>query len=204
MEEFKCLLLWIILLDHSLWAHEPLSDPSKRSIIMKISLLMLGFGNIEELPLFLAQEMASIAHAMEVSMHSSVQVLYLLSSLSPQELFGGVVRGYENDTLAAGFIGPFSYDGSFRCLWVTWRSESFILPVNFYNCFKNRYNSMEDPQGIFFPFYSRHIFSSTFSSCIMTKYSHLSNSSLTRTHSTMVPLRAGRSRSRLFLASMAT
>jgi primary-amine oxidase len=37
-----------------------------------------GFGDIEELPLFLAREVAPIAHAMEVSMHSSVlYVLYL-------------------------------------------------------------------------------------------------------------------------------
>ena len=57
------------------------------------------------------REVAPIAHALEVSMHSSV--LYLLNLLPPQELFGGVVRDYGNDTLAAGFIGPFSYDGSF-------------------------------------------------------------------------------------------
>ena len=36
-----------------------------------------GFGDIEELPLFLAREVAPIAHAMEVNMHSSV--LYLLT-----------------------------------------------------------------------------------------------------------------------------
>ena len=38
-----------------------------------------GFGDIEELPLFLAREVAPIAHAMEVSMHSSV--LYLIHYL---------------------------------------------------------------------------------------------------------------------------
>ncbi|KAF8805988.1 amine oxidase catalytic domain-containing protein [Phlegmacium glaucopus] len=76
-----------------------------------------GFGNIEEIPLFLARKIAPVAHAIE-------------------ELFGGVVRGYENDTLAAGFVGPFSYDGSYRRIWMTWRRNtagSFILPVNFYN-----------------------------------------------------------------------
>ena len=44
-------------------------------------------------------------------------------SLSPQELFGSVVRRYENDTLAAGLIWPFNHDGSFRRLWMTWRRD---------------------------------------------------------------------------------
>ena len=92
-----------------------------------------GFGDIEELPLFLAREVAPIAHVMEVSISF---ILYLFILLAPQELFGGVIQGYENDTLAAGFVGPFSYDGSFRRLWMTWRRNtagSFILPVNFYS-----------------------------------------------------------------------
>ena len=82
-----------------------------------------SFGDIGELLLFLARELAPIAHAMEVSMHSRVNYL-LNSSLSPQELFGVVVRRYENDTFMAGFIGPFSYDGSFRGLWMTWRRNT--------------------------------------------------------------------------------
>ena len=49
-----------------------------------------SFGDIKGLILFLAREVASIALAMEVSMHSSV--LYPFNSLSPQELFGSIVR----------------------------------------------------------------------------------------------------------------
>ena len=41
MEESKSLLSWIILLDHSLWAHKLLSDSSKRSVIVKITLFMI-------------------------------------------------------------------------------------------------------------------------------------------------------------------
>ena len=61
---------------------------------------------------------------MEVSMHSS------WSTFST----GTFRRCCENDILAADFFGPFSYDGLFRRLWMTWRrntAESFILPANF-------------------------------------------------------------------------
>ena len=90
-----------------------------------------GFSNIDEISSFLALETAPIAYVMEVCSSSGINYTYSF----PQELFGGVIRGYENDTLVAGFTGPFSYDGSFRRLWMTWRRNfagSYLLPVNFY------------------------------------------------------------------------
>ena len=96
-----------------------------------------GFGDIEAYSLQLARMVAPISHAMEVSTPSllSLLALFLKTIPSTQELFGGVVRGYENDTLIAGPTGPFGYDGSFRRVWITWRRNtagSFILPVDFY------------------------------------------------------------------------
>ena len=90
-----------------------------------------GFSNLDEISSFLALETAPIAYVMEVCSSSGINYTYSF----PQELFGGVIRGYENDTLVAGFTGPFSYDGSFRRLWMTWRRNfagSYLLPVNFY------------------------------------------------------------------------
>ncbi|KAG6369484.1 amine oxidase catalytic domain-containing protein [Boletus reticuloceps] len=52
-----------------------------------------------------------------------------------KELFGGQAAGLPNDTLVAGGAGPFSYDGSFRRLWLSWRrsiSGPFLHPLNFY------------------------------------------------------------------------
>ncbi|KIM38732.1 hypothetical protein M413DRAFT_447684 [Hebeloma cylindrosporum] len=75
-----------------------------------------GLMQFSELPKFLAKEVKPIMHVME-------------------ELFGGTIRGDNNDTLVAGISAPFSFDGSFRRLWMTWRRNtagSFILPVNFY------------------------------------------------------------------------
>ena len=46
-----------------------------------------------------------------------------------------------------GFIGPFSYNGSFRRLWMTWRRNnvgSFIQFLQLYQCFGDRYNSLGD------------------------------------------------------------
>ena len=86
----------------------------------------------EEISGFLALETAPIAHAMEVGSCSSV---FIYTYSLPQELFGGVIRGYQNDTLVASFTGPFSYDGSFRRLWMSWRRNAaglYLLPVNFY------------------------------------------------------------------------
>ena len=73
---------------------------------------------------------------------------------------------------------------------MTWRRNtagSFILPVSFYNYIDvsgtdtTQWKILKVP---FFPLLFTSYFSSTFSSCIMTKYSHLSNLSLK--HSTMV------------------
>ncbi|KAI0689816.1 amine oxidase catalytic domain-containing protein [Cytidiella melzeri] len=66
---------------------------------------------------------------------------YLLGTFMPriadvtQDLFGGVALGLENDTLIAGASGPFSFDGTFRRTWVTWRRNvagPWLHPVNFF------------------------------------------------------------------------
>jgi len=52
-----------------------------------------------------------------------------------QDLFNATLKGLPTDTLVAGMSGPFSYDGSFRRMWMTWRQNkagSFLLPVGFY------------------------------------------------------------------------
>ncbi|KDQ64574.1 hypothetical protein JAAARDRAFT_28216 [Jaapia argillacea MUCL 33604] len=53
-----------------------------------------------------------------------------------QELFGGVALGLPNDTLIAGASAPFSFDGSFRRLWVSWRRNipgPWLHPINFFH-----------------------------------------------------------------------
>ena len=102
----------------------PRTDP-QRSIIMKISLLMLVALVIS---LFLAREVAPIAHVKEVSMHFSVN--YLLGLLSPQKLLAALS---EVTRMIPSRLVSLGYDGSFTCLWMTWRRNtagSFILPVS--------------------------------------------------------------------------
>ncbi|TFK32677.1 amine oxidase catalytic domain-containing protein [Crucibulum laeve] len=75
-----------------------------------------GFASISELQHFLAQLVEPLGDAME-------------------ELFGASARGLPNDTLIAGSSAPFSFDGSFRRMWVTWRHNKpgpYLLPVGFY------------------------------------------------------------------------
>ena len=90
----------------------------------------------------------------------------------------------------AGFVGPFSYDGSFRRLWMTWKRNtagSFILPVNFYNYIDVSGTDTAQWKILRVPLFpSVHIvyLIHAFRSCIMTKYSHLSN--LFLKHSTTV------------------
>ena len=157
-----------------------------------------GFANIDEISGFLVRETAPFAYVMEVSMRSSVFYIYTYSL--PQELFGGVIRGYENDTLVAGFTGPFSYDGSFRRLWITWRRNaagSYVLPVNFYMYIDvsgtdtTQWKILKvyrSPPHSVHMIYLIH----AFSSCIMTNYSGLPNPSLK--HSTTVLSSAALSR----------
>ncbi|EJF56720.1 amine oxidase catalytic domain-containing protein [Dichomitus squalens LYAD-421 SS1] len=52
-----------------------------------------------------------------------------------QDLFGGVVRGLPNDTIVGGMAAPFSFDGSFRRGWISWRRNvpgPWLHPVNFF------------------------------------------------------------------------
>ena len=98
----------------------------------------------------------------------------------------------------AGFTGPFSYDGSFRRMWMTWRRNlagSYILPVNFYTYIdisgtdKTQWKILKVfilSLSCLFINHISHSLETQYSSCIMTKYSHLSHPLLK--HSTTVPL----------------
>ncbi|KAF9234360.1 copper amine oxidase [Melanogaster broomeanus] len=51
------------------------------------------------------------------------------------ELFGGTAAGLPNDTLVTGGSGPFSFDGSFRRMWLGWRRNApgpYLHPLNLY------------------------------------------------------------------------
>ena len=63
-----------------------------------------------------------------------------------------------------------------------WCGDAIIYSTSqflqLYRCFGDRYNSMEDPQGTFSLFRSHHVYLiHAFSSCIMSKHSHLSDPS---------------------------
>jgi primary-amine oxidase len=52
-----------------------------------------------------------------------------------QDLFNATVTGQTNDTLVAAMAGPWSFDGSFRRGWVSWRRNvpgPWIHPINFF------------------------------------------------------------------------
>ncbi|KAF8514971.1 amine oxidase catalytic domain-containing protein [Gautieria morchelliformis] len=52
-----------------------------------------------------------------------------------RDLFGAVAYGLPNDTLVAAASAPFSFDGSFRRMWISWKRNvpgSWLHPVDFY------------------------------------------------------------------------
>ncbi|EGO02293.1 hypothetical protein SERLA73DRAFT_86572 [Serpula lacrymans var. lacrymans S7.3] len=52
-----------------------------------------------------------------------------------QELLGGTGAGLPNDTLVTAGSGPFSFDGSFRRLWIGWRRNTagrYLHPLNLF------------------------------------------------------------------------
>ncbi|KAF5367943.1 hypothetical protein D9758_004498 [Tetrapyrgos nigripes] len=52
-----------------------------------------------------------------------------------KELFNATFGGPEGDSLVAGGSGPFSFDGSFRRLWLSWRRNvpgPWLHPLNFF------------------------------------------------------------------------
>ncbi|ESK96748.1 copper amine oxidase [Moniliophthora roreri MCA 2997] len=60
----------------------------------------------------------------------------LLSGI--QDLFNATFTGSPEDTLTAGGSGPFSFDGSFRRVWVSWRRNvpgSWLHPLKFFQYF---------------------------------------------------------------------
>ncbi|KAJ7600601.1 copper amine oxidase [Mycena floridula] len=69
------------------------------------------------------------------------ELLILLSSFTPafeeamMDLFGCVAKGQANDTLVGGMSAPFSFDGSFRRTWISWRRNvagPWLHPVNLF------------------------------------------------------------------------
>ncbi|THU91038.1 amine oxidase catalytic domain-containing protein [Dendrothele bispora CBS 962.96] len=55
-----------------------------------------------------------------------------------EDLFNATFQGGVNDTLTAGGGGPFSFDGSFRRVWVFWKRlvpGSWLHPISFFNYF---------------------------------------------------------------------
>ncbi|TRM67429.1 copper amine oxidase [Schizophyllum amplum] len=52
-----------------------------------------------------------------------------------QELFNGSARGLPNDTFVASGSAPFSYDGEFRRMWISWRRNApgpWLHPIGFW------------------------------------------------------------------------
>ncbi|KAH8827357.1 copper amine oxidase [Flagelloscypha sp. PMI_526] len=52
-----------------------------------------------------------------------------------EDLFGASARGLPSDTLIPGVSGPFSFDGTFRRVWLSWKLNvpgSWLLPLNFF------------------------------------------------------------------------
>ncbi|KAI1798357.1 amine oxidase catalytic domain-containing protein [Ganoderma leucocontextum] len=75
-----------------------------------------GFTTLNEIAPLLLKIMPSVAEATE-------------------DLFGGVARGLPNDTIVGGMAAPFSFDGSFRRGWISWRRNvagPWLHPVNFF------------------------------------------------------------------------
>ncbi|KAI5825435.1 amine oxidase catalytic domain-containing protein [Schizophyllum commune Tattone D] len=51
------------------------------------------------------------------------------------ELFNGTANGSPNDTLVASGSGPFSFDGEFRRMWISWRRNApgpWLHPIGFW------------------------------------------------------------------------
>ncbi|KAK0207087.1 copper amine oxidase [Desarmillaria ectypa] len=92
------------------------------------------------------EPLTDIYHLEDIPFHAGgyaigFELSLVVSQIAPDfgdalfELFGGVARGYENDTLIVGASGPFSFDGSFRRLWLNWKLNTpgpWLHPVNFF------------------------------------------------------------------------
>ncbi|KAK0491590.1 copper amine oxidase [Armillaria novae-zelandiae] len=76
--------------------------------------------------------LTNIYHREDIPFHAGgyatgSELSLVVSKIAPDfgdalfELFGGVARGYENDTLIVGASAPFSFDGSFRRVWLNWK-----------------------------------------------------------------------------------
>ena len=82
--------------------------------------MVLGFASLEEPSDSLSQGTRSICSHFGSLVFIQV-ILYVISDSFEIGPFRWCCsRFYENDTLVADFTGPFSYDGSFGRMWMTW------------------------------------------------------------------------------------
>lgn len=92
-----------------------------------------GMADIAEFGEFVLGISDQLNSAMQVRQFPFTSKSSLRASLT-QELFGASVFG-ANRTLAVGTSAPFSFDGSFRRIWITWRHNvagPFLHPVDFF------------------------------------------------------------------------
>ena len=92
-----------------------------------------GFTTLNEFAPLLLRIMQPLAGATEVCI--ALRIVCVLLTCKWQDLFGGVVRGLPNDTIVGGMSAPFSFDGSFRRGWISWRRNvagTWLHPINFF------------------------------------------------------------------------
>lgn len=92
------------------------------------------------------KQLTEIYHREDIPFHAGgyatgSELSLVVSQIAPSfedalwELFRGVARGYKNDTLVVGASAPFSFDGSFRRVWLNWKLNTpgpWLHPVNFF------------------------------------------------------------------------
>ncbi|KIY73996.1 amine oxidase catalytic domain-containing protein [Cylindrobasidium torrendii FP15055 ss-10] len=92
------------------------------------------------------ERLTDIYHVDDIPYHaagyaSGNEMATVISKITPAyedallDLFGGVAKGLPNDTLIAGASAPFSFDGSFRRMWVNFKRNvagPFLHPLGFF------------------------------------------------------------------------
>jgi primary-amine oxidase len=94
-----------------------------------------GFTNMAEISTLFMKLLQPLAGVTAVSITYRRFPPYIFLIMLVQDLFNATVTGQANDTLIAGMAGPWSFDGSFRRGWVSWRRNvpgPWIHPINFF------------------------------------------------------------------------
>ncbi|KAF9035083.1 amine oxidase catalytic domain-containing protein [Hymenopellis radicata] len=92
------------------------------------------------------EPLTEIYHRDDIPFHAAgyatgSELSTMISSFAPLyeeafwELFGGVAKGLPTDTLNTGASAPFSFDGSFRRMWLNWKRNvagPWLHPVDFF------------------------------------------------------------------------